>query len=338
MALNITLRYFGKMNRPILAFCLFFALGLSAFSAPPILDARQGFTTKLIRLNSPGEAPVEPPEGVALKLIKYPAPLGSNAAYVGTSPNDGQKHPAIIWLTGGFGNDIDGIAWTPGPVSNDQSASGFREQGIVMMYPSLRGGNDNPGNMETFFGEVDDVLAAAKHLASLPYVDPARIYLGGHSTGGTLALLVAAAGENRFRAVFALGPVDDVLGYGSKNLPFDTTNPQEGQLRAPIRWIKDIRCPTFVFEGTQGNIVSLFILQKSNQNPLIQFEPIKGQTHFSIIAPLVTRIGQSILADKIPSAPFRLKPSDVKPPETELPRDANSPPVRKKAIPALPRN
>jgi dipeptidyl aminopeptidase/acylaminoacyl peptidase len=55
----------------------------------------------------------------------------------------------------------------------------------------LRGGNDNPGRREGFLGEVDDVLAAADHLSKLPHIDPTQIYLGGHSTGGTLALLVA---------------------------------------------------------------------------------------------------------------------------------------------------
>ena len=34
-----------------------------------------------------------------------------------------------------------------------------------MMFPSHRGGIDNPGQREGFFGEVDDILAA------LPYVD-----------------------------------------------------------------------------------------------------------------------------------------------------------------------
>ncbi len=36
-----------------------------------------------------------------------------------------------------------------------------------MMYPSLRGGNKNPGYIETFLGEVDDVIAAARYLAQL---------------------------------------------------------------------------------------------------------------------------------------------------------------------------
>lgn len=50
-----------------------------------------------------------------------------------------------------------------------------------------------------------------RHLAHQPYVDPNRIYLGGHSTGGTLALMTAEASD-RFRAVFAFGPVSDVRG------------------------------------------------------------------------------------------------------------------------------
>jgi dienelactone hydrolase len=81
-----------------------------------------------------------------------------------------------------------------------------------MMFPSLRGGNQNPGQKEGFLGEVDDVLAAADFLVREDYVDPARIYLGGHSTGGTPVMLVAES-TPRFRAVLSFGPVNDVRGY-----------------------------------------------------------------------------------------------------------------------------
>src|SRR5205085_7788189 len=132
--------------------------------------------------------------------VHYTPPAGSLPAYVGAPPAEGGKHPAIIWIVGGFSNSISDIAWTPGRAENDQSATAFREAGIVMMYPCLRGGNDHPGSMEGFYGEVDDVLAAADYLSKLDYIDPQRIYLGGHSTGGTLALL-AAESTSRFRAV-----------------------------------------------------------------------------------------------------------------------------------------
>ena len=44
---------------------------------------------------------------------------------------DGAKHPAIIWLIGGFSNSISGVAWSDYPPDNDQSAKAFREAGIV---------------------------------------------------------------------------------------------------------------------------------------------------------------------------------------------------------------
>ncbi|HWA27975.1 MAG TPA: prolyl oligopeptidase family serine peptidase [Lacunisphaera sp.] len=258
---------------------------------PPLLAARKGFQTKLLRQDRINEAAVAPPAGV-LSLVKYPAPLGANAAYVSPDPKDGKKHAIILWLVGGFSNSIGDIAWTPGPPQNDQSASAIREAGILMMYPSLRGGNDNPGVIENCYGEVDDVLAAAKFAAALPYVDASRIYLGGHSTGGTLALLAAAAGGDRFRAVFSLGPVDDVTAYGDDALAFDTTVTKEGQLRAPKHWLKDIKCPTFVYEGTKqpSNYSSLLALQKRNTNPGVTFTPVPGESHFSVIAPTIGKI------------------------------------------------
>ena len=278
------------------------------------LSARHDFKTHLLRQEKIGEAPEQPPAGV-LDLVRYPAPLGKNAAYVSPDPKDGKKHPAIIWLVGGFSNSIGSIAWTPGPKSNDQSASGFRERGILTVYPSLRGGNDNAGSIETFFGEVDDVLAAAKFLAALPYVDPHRIYLGGHSTGGTLALLVAAsAAPGQFRAAFALGPVNDVIGYGADVLPFDLTDVREGELREPQRFLGSIRCPTYVFEGTKApsNIGAVRMLKARSRNPLVHFYPISGESHFSIIAPTVADIARNIVADEKNAETFTYDRSEPK--------------------------
>ena len=172
-----------------------------------------------------------------------------------------------------------------------------------MMFPSLRGGNDNPGQHEGFFGEVDDVLAAADYLAHQGYVDPKRIYLGGHSTGGTLVMLVAES-TARFRAVFSFGPVDDVRGYSGEFLPFDTSNPREFELRSPGRWLNSVRSPLFVFEGTDpiNNLGSLrTIARASSTNPLIHFFPVKGVNHFSILAPTNELIATKILRDEGPT-------------------------------------
>ena len=126
-----------------------------------------------------------------------------------------------------------------------------------MMFPSLRGGNDNPSPKEGFLGEADDVIAAAEFLCKQENVDANRIYLGGHSTGGTMALIVSECSD-RFRAVVAFGPVDDVSGYGKQFLPCDINDKKEIELRSPGFWLDCIRSPTFVFEGMgPGNMIDL---------------------------------------------------------------------------------
>lgn len=264
-----------------------------------LAEARQGFQTRLVRRESANEPVAQPPPRL-FRVVQYEAPVGKLAAYLSPDPRDGKKHPAILWITGGDCNSI-GDVWTAAPASNDQTAAAYRQAGIVMMFPSLRGGNTNPGVREGFLGEVDDVLAAAAYLAQQEYVDPGRIYLGGHSTGGTLALLVAECSD-RFRAVFSFGPVDEVAGYGPEFMPFDASNSREVELRSPGRWLASIKTPTFVFEGTvQGNLRSLDGMARSSTNPQVHFLPVRGADHFSLLAPTNRLIAEKILRDEGPT-------------------------------------
>ena len=261
-----------------------------------LAEARRGFQTNLVKKVQRDESPPPPPPTL-FQVVRYDAPVGKLAAYLSNAPRDGKKHPAIIWIFGGFDNDIGEPAWEEQSPKNDQSASAFRKAGIVMMYPALRGGHDNIGFQESFYGEVDDVLAAADFLAKQPFVDPARIYVGGHSTGGTLVLLAAACSD-RFRAVFSFGPADDVVGYGSDSLHFDTSNDRELQLRAPGRWLHSMKNSVFVFEGTQqGNIDSLHKMAKASKNPQLHFHPVNGANHFSLLAPVTRLAASKILGD-----------------------------------------
>ena len=261
-----------------------------------LVEARKGFKTKLAREEKNGDPAPKPPQKL-FQLIKYDAPPGKLTAYLTPDPNDGKKHPAIIWITGGDCNSIDDGCWKEGPPDNDQSACAYRKAGIIMMFPSLRGGNDNPGVKESFLGEIDDVLAAADYLAKQKYVDPTRIYLGGHSTGGTLVLLVTECSD-RFRAVFSFGPAHDVTGYGPEYTTFDKSNPKEGKLRSPGYWLKAIKSPTFVLEGTrQGNIDSLRAMAKASTNANVHFIAANGATHFSLLAPTNKLIAERILKD-----------------------------------------
>lgn len=262
----------------------------SALSQNSFRELRKQHQTKLVY------APDKPPAEV-FNLVKYRSSAGEMSAYVSPDPSDGKKHPVILWLVGGFSNSIGGHLWEEADSSNDQTAAAFRKAGMLMMFPSLRGGNDNPGKLEVCCGEVDDVIAAAKHVAELPYVDATRIYLGGHSTGGTLAMLVAGS-TDIFRAVFSYGPVHTVATYGAENLPFDAEDRKELIVRAPLVCLSEITSPTFVLEGTNGgNLESLQKMIEINKNPHVHFYEVRGAGHFNILAPFNALLAKKLLTD-----------------------------------------
>ncbi len=265
--------------------------------------ARAGFATHLTRQTKTPDPVPPPPTG--FELVSYPTPLGAFPAYVATVPNDGARHPAIVWVAGGFDNSIGDTPWAEASPDNDQSARAFYQSGIVTLYPSLRGGNNNPGSIEGLYGEVDDVLAAGKYLASRPDVDPKRVYLGGHSTGGTMALLCAESSP-QFRAVFAFGPIAQIEDYGSESLPFDTADSHETDLRSPVLYLGAISSPTFVFEGTEsGNSGPERDLYDACRNPKVHFYRLPGVDHFSELAPTTPVIAAKIMADTGPTPQFK---------------------------------
>lgn len=270
----------------------------SEFPPATLLEARRGYQTQLQRQEREQEPLDVPPEDV-FALVTFPAAPGPLAAYVSQPPQPNQRYPAMIWLTGGFPvGGIGASAWEPADPANDQSAKVYRERGMIMMYPTLRGTYGNPGVQEGFYGEVDDVIAAAEYLAKQPFVDPERIYLGGHSTGGTLALLVAEA-TDLFRGVVSFGPVEDPFFYGEDTLLHKRGIVRERLLRAPINFVGFVQSPTVVVEGTQGNVGSLAQLQAAAiDNEHMSFVMVPSMDHFSVLSPV-----NAILADRILNSP-----------------------------------
>ena len=241
----------------------------------PLVEARRGFKSKLVS-REPGHAAVEKPPENIFRQIQYKSANLELDAYVSPDPGDGRKHPAIVWIHGGLCNVI-GDCWSPMPEENEQSASIYRRSGIIQMFPALRGGHANSGQREGYLGEVDDVVAAGDFLAGQSYVDPQRIYLGGHSTGGTMALL-AAASSNRFRAVFSFGPAADIRGYGQRDLPFDPSNPREFELRSPIFWLAamgKLRIPGSVSRGDSAPGANVRTREGNNPDPQLR-SPMHG--------------------------------------------------------------
>ena len=283
------------MKFSIILLLLNLASHLTAKETSLVLEKSKHKTNLLVKWNE--KVGIANPPIELFEMIKYQSAVGLLPAYISKPKDIDKKHPAIIWLVGGLSNSLPEVGWIEMSPENDQTGSVFRKKGIVTMYVSYRGGNNNPGSNESFYGEVNDIISAAKHLSKMKYVDPERIYLGGHSTGATMALLVSES-TNIFRSVFTLGATSQVVLYGQESLNYDANNKIENKLRSPIEWLNTITSPTFIFEGSDGNIFSLFEMQAKNKNKLVKFYPIYGFDHFNLIYPLSNIIADKILNDK----------------------------------------
>jgi dipeptidyl aminopeptidase/acylaminoacyl peptidase len=118
------------------------------------------------------------------------------------------------------------------------------------MVPVLRGENGQPGNFTFFYDEVNDVMAAAEALAERPYVDANRIFISGHSAGGTLAMLTAMS-SRRFRAAAPISGSCNQFGREFLEIPFDTSNIHEFEMRSPVSYATSFKCPLRIFYGDQ---------------------------------------------------------------------------------------
>ncbi len=263
------------------------------------------FKTNIIDESFIGDGePGIPPKDI-FSLVYYPAENGNMAAYLTPQPEKtDKKYPAVIWLTGGYGGiGNDDFFWSEQPYNNDQSASAFRHDDLVLMIPSFRGENVNPGKYEMFFGEIRDIESARQYLMKLPYVDPSRIYLAGHSTGGTRALLASEYSKG-FRAVFSLGGIPDLklrLDYAPVpvTVPFNQNNPEELEVRSPRKFLNSIKSPTFYFEGEYSYWNEFDEIKKivKDKNIPLSIYSIKNGDHFNIISPLTSLIVEKILHD-----------------------------------------
>ena len=151
--------------------------------------------------------------------------------------------PAVLFLHGG--NAIGQGHWL--------LAKPYIDAGYVVMIPSMRGENGQKGNFSGFYDEVEDVLAASERLRHLPGVDPHRLFIAGHSIGGTLTMLASMASK-RFRAAAPISGNPDAFAFFNRypqDIRFDDKNPREFQMRSPVCYAHSFKCPVKVMHGSE---------------------------------------------------------------------------------------
>jgi dienelactone hydrolase len=214
-------------------------------------QARKTFQTKLIRQGPAPQAwqPAQLVDGVD-EVPYQSGNLRLKAWVSGVKGNE--RRPAVLFLHGGFAFGEDD--W-------DQ-VEPFEDAGFAVMIPTLRGENGLPGSYSMFYNEVEDVLAAADVLAQRPDVDPDRLFVAGHTVGGTLALL-ASMTSSRFRAAASFsGSPDQVMwSRGQPHVvPFNPNDNREYQMRSPLAFPASFKCPVRIYYGSQE-----FLFRRSSQ-------------------------------------------------------------------------
>jgi acetyl esterase/lipase len=212
----------------------------------PYLEVRRAHATVLTeKTKAPQKAGrPTPPLGIEdvvylsgdLKLRAWLAmPIGAPAEGV----------PAIVYFHGGFALGEDDL----------KSCKPFLEAGYAVMLPTFRGENDNPGNFELLYGEIDDARAAIKWLADRPRIDKGRIFTFGHGIGGGASALISLWDDVPVHTTGSAGGLYPYTAFAhwSEILPFDRRNPLERQLRLLLGNTGDMKRPHIAYFGSEDD-------------------------------------------------------------------------------------
>lgn len=236
IAAAIVLAFFVIDNR-----CLESATTLAVLpQSEDLATARKGFVTKL-RVKGPAPQeykPETPPAGV--RQVEYSSGTLKLKGWLSADPGDGKRRPAVVFLHGGWSFAAED--WL--------DAEPFTRAGFVLFMPTLRAENGNPGGYESFYGEVDDAIAAGEFVKALPYVDGKNVFVAGHSVGGVLTTLVAMMPSSYKSAAALSGYVDMEVwaaAYPAEGVPYDRKNRQEVRLRNPLAFASSLRCPITLY-------------------------------------------------------------------------------------------
>jgi acetyl esterase/lipase len=193
-----------------------------------------------------------------------------------------ERRPALVYLHGGFAFGADDY----------EDCQPFSDAGFVVLCPTFRGENGNPGDFEMMYGEVDDAAAAVRWLASQQFVDPSKVFVFGHSSGGIMAAILSLYDDLPLRHTGSAGGLygTDVFDLVPKTVPFDMRDRQETELRVLIGNVRWMKRPHFAFVGNADSPMKSEIGRREAKeaNAPLTIVELQGD-HHSSLAPAVRR-------------------------------------------------
>lgn len=201
------------------------------------------------------------------------------------------KHPVIVFLYGGPHAQLVQNKWYG---NRGLLMQHWVNKGYVVFTVDNRGSNyrgkafEEPLYQKMGGIEVDDQVEGVKFLRDLPFVDPERIGVHGHSYGGYMSLMAMFKAGEYFKAGVAGAPVTDWLLYDTHYTERYMGNPKqvpEAYTSASVfPYAKDLKGPLLIYHGMADDNV-LFThstkLYKHLQDLAIPFETMDypGKKH-----------------------------------------------------------
>lgn len=205
--------------------------------------------------------------------------------------NTDKKHPAIVYLYGGPHAQMVTNRWGG---NRSLLLQYWVNQGYVVFTVDNRGSNyrgkgfEDPIYKKMGSVEVDDQIAGAKFLQSLPYVDGERIGVHGHSYGGYMTLMAMFKAPEYFKAGVSGAPVTDWRLYDTHYTERYMGNPKTDDKAytdaSVFPYAKDLKGDLLIYHGMADDNV-LFThstrLYKHLQDEAIVFETMDypGKKH-----------------------------------------------------------
>ncbi|EOZ96524.1 Dipeptidyl peptidase IV [Indibacter alkaliphilus LW1] len=170
---------------------------------------------------------------------------------------ESKKYPVLMYVYGGPGSQTVTNSWGG---SRDFWHQHLAQEGYLIVSVDNRGtgarGKDFKHMTYANLGkyEVEDQIAGAKYLATLPYVDSSRIGIWGWSYGGYMSSLGLMVGSDVFKTAIAVAPVTtwryyDTI-YTERYLQTPQVNAAGYDDNSPITHVNKLKGNLMLIHGT----------------------------------------------------------------------------------------